>query len=85
MNRILVGIAMGGPIFVGSHAHAEDAGPEKMSKHQTIVQVVDCVKKRVALRTVSYSEAIKACKEEVKDQSAPPSDPLLASGAQAKP
>jgi hypothetical protein len=85
MNRILMGIAMGGPMFVGAQA-LPDSGRDGVSKHQTIVQIVDCVKKRVASRTVSYSEAIKACKEEAKGQAAasPPAT-LLASGADSKP
>jgi hypothetical protein len=69
MNRILAGIAMGGPMFVAAYALADDLEPGKLSRHQAIEQIVDCVKKRVALRTVSYGEAIKACKEEAKDQS----------------
>jgi hypothetical protein len=85
MNRILASIAMGGPIFVGAYALADDASPGKVSRQQAIVQIVDCVKKRVALRTVSYSDAIKACKEEVRDQSGPPApDLLLAAGEHAK-
>jgi hypothetical protein len=86
MNRILRGIAFGGSIVIGAQALADDPGQSRITKHQMIVRMVDCVKKRVATNnTVSYREAIKTCKDQVKGQTAiSPPDPLLALGTEAK-
>jgi hypothetical protein len=85
MNRILMGIAVGGPMFMSAYALAdgEQAGA---ARHQTMVQIIDCVKKRVASRTATYSEAIKACKEEAGGQAAVSrSEAVLALGVRPKP
>jgi hypothetical protein len=86
MNQVLTGIAIGGTLFVGANSLADDSGQSQITRQQMAVQILDCVKKRVATRTVSYHEAIKACKEQVRDPGAtPPPERLLASGAPDKP
>jgi hypothetical protein len=86
MNQVLTGIAIGGTLFVGAQSLADDSGQAKITSQQMIVQILDCVKKRVATRTVSYHEAVKTCKDQVRDQgAAAPPERLLASGAPDKP
>jgi hypothetical protein len=84
MNRIVMGIAMAGPMVLSTYAPADEQRAV-VGKHQMLVQLVDCVKKRVASRTASYGEAIKACREEVREQAAgSPPETLLASGVHTK-
>jgi hypothetical protein len=85
MNQLLTGIAIGGTIFAGAHSLADEV-QSTITRQQMIVQILDCVKKRVATRTVSYHEAVKTCKDEVRDPGATvPPDRLLASGTPDKP
>jgi hypothetical protein len=86
MNQVLTGIAIGGTIFIGAHSLADETRQSTIARQQMVVQILDCVKKRVATRTVSYHEAIKACKDEVRDPGATtPPERLLASGTPDKP
>jgi hypothetical protein len=84
MNRLTAGIALGGSILVSANALAADAiNQSASSKRQKIVWVAGCVRKLVSSRTVSYSDAIKTCKEQVNEPSAvSPSEPLVAATAQ---
>ena len=87
MKRFLMCITIGGAVLAGTRATmADSTDSSKITKRQMIVQVVDCVKKRASSdKTVSYREAIKACKNQVKEQNAASSDALLASGTPAIP
>jgi hypothetical protein len=78
MNRVLMLIATAGVMLVGTQAIAIDpAGHSRSSRRQ----VMDCMTKRMsANKTVSYNEAIKACKDQMKTQS-----DNLASNAPIKP
>ena len=69
MTRALTIIAFGAVILVDSQAIAVDA-PSTMSKHQMLVQVVNCMKKRMAVdKLISYSEAAQGCKNQANIQS----------------
>ncbi len=77
--QVLVSSAM---IFVVAQAHAADSS---MSKRQMIVQMVDCMKKRMSAdKSRSYNEAMKVCKEEMNKESEMPPDALVASETQPK-
>ncbi len=47
--------------------------------------MIDCVKKRVANRTVSYRDAIRACKDATNREEEDPAKSFIASDARAKP
>jgi hypothetical protein len=66
MKRVLTMITAAGVMLLGARALAADpAGHAKNSRRQ----LVGCVIKRMsASRTVSYNEATKACKEQLKPQ-----------------
>ena len=88
MNRVVTAISMIGVIFAGTQARALDSASErKTSKHQTIVQIVGCMKKRMSAdRSSSYNAAMKACKEQVNKESDDlASGALVASDTPAKP
>jgi hypothetical protein len=71
MNRLAAVIAVAGMIFVGTRALGdESANQSTMSKRHTIVQVVDCMRKRMSHdKGTSYNEARKTCKDQVARQS----------------
>jgi hypothetical protein len=88
MNRLLIGIATAGAIFVSSQALAVDSvNQSAMSKRQMIAQIVSCMKRRMsANKDSSYKEAMKACKDQLnKERDNSPSGALVASDTQAKP
>jgi hypothetical protein len=88
MNRLLTVIATTGVIFVGAQALAIDSIHQStMSKRQMIVQIVGCMKKRMAAnRSSSYNEAMKACKDQInKEGDSLTSGALVASDTPAKP
>jgi hypothetical protein len=70
MNRIVSVIALSGMIFASTRALAGDPPNQSpMSKRQMLVQVVGCMKKRMAAnRNSSYNEAMKACKEQIRKE-----------------
>jgi hypothetical protein len=81
MNRLLTAIAMAALLLVGAQAIAVDT----LTKRQMLTQVIGCMKKRMAAsRTISYNEAAKVCKDQLKqtDSSSPP---LVAADTPAKP
>jgi hypothetical protein len=87
MNRVLTAIAMTG-LLVGARALAVDSiGQSTMSKRQLIAQMVGCMRKQMsANNTISYNEAMKACKDQISKQSDnSASRTLVASDALAKP
>jgi hypothetical protein len=87
MNRVMTAISMTGVIFAGTQARAVDsATPSKTSRHQMIVQIVGCMRKRMSAdRSSSYNAAMKACKEQINRESDNlPSDALVASDTPAK-
>ena len=87
MNRLLTVIAGTGVIFVGTQALAVDPiNQSTMSKRQMIVQIVGCMKKRMAAdRSSSYNAAMKACKGEMnKERGDLSSGALVASDTPAK-
>jgi hypothetical protein len=88
MNRLLIGIATAGAIFVSSQALAVDSvNQSAMSKRQMIAQIVSCMKRRMsANKDSSYKEAMKACKDQInKERDNSPSGALVASDTHAKP
>lgn len=70
MNRIITIIAMTSVMFVGARALAVDSVSQStMSKRQLIAQMVGCMRKQMsANNTISYNEAMKACKDQISKQ-----------------
>jgi hypothetical protein len=88
MPRMLTMIAMGVVIHMGALAIADDATAQStVSKHQMIVQVVNCMKKRMSVdKEISYNAAAKVCKNQVNNQSNnSESVAVVASDSPAKP
>jgi hypothetical protein len=88
MNRVATAIALTGVMFARAPALAGDTtSPPTMSKRQMIVQIVGCMKKRMAAnRSSSYNEAMKACKDQInKEGDSLTSGALVASDTPAKP
>jgi hypothetical protein len=88
MNRLLTVIAATGVIFTSAQALAVDSVRQStMSKRQMIVQIVGCMKKRMAAdKGSSYNEAMKACKHQInKESDNLESGALVASDTPAKP
>jgi hypothetical protein len=88
MNRLVAIIALAGMIFVGTRALGdESANQSRMSKRHTVVQMVDCMKKRMSHdRGTSFNEARKTCKDQVAKQSdSASSGALVASATPPKP
>jgi hypothetical protein len=87
MNRIITVIAITSVTFVTARALADDsAGQSRMTKRQLFAQVVGCMKKRMsASNTISYNEALKVCKDQIRSQGDNPSRTLVASDASTKP
>jgi hypothetical protein len=86
MNRVLTIIAMTSAIFLSEQAFAVGSiSHPEMSRRQMIVQIVGCMKKRMAAdKAISYNEAAKACKAKITKRSDnSPSDTLVASGTPA--
>jgi len=87
MNRVVPIIALTGVLFAGAQAQAVDStGQSAISKRQMIVQVVDCMKKRMSAdKNRSYNEAMKACKDQInKEGDDLSSGALVASDTSAK-
>jgi hypothetical protein len=87
MNHVLTAIGMTG-LLIGAQALAVDStGQPTMSKRQLIAQMVGCMRKQMsANNTISYNEAMKACKDQISkqtDNSA--SRTIVASETQTKP
>jgi len=80
--RVLIGV-----MFIVAQAHAADSTSQStMSKRQMIVQMIDCMKKRMSAdKGRSYNEAMKACKDEMNRESGNlSSGALVASETQPK-
>jgi hypothetical protein len=86
MNRLLTMIVLTGAIFAGQQALADDlANPPSISKRQMISLMIDCMKKRMSAdRAISYHEAAKACKEDIRRDDNSSSSTLVAADTQAK-
>jgi len=87
MNRVVPMIALTGVMLVGAQAHAVDSASQStMNKRQMIVQMVDCMKKRMSAdKNRSYNEAMKACKDQINKESDDlSSGALVASDTSAK-
>ncbi|MHB8475725.1 MAG: hypothetical protein ACYDBZ_05495 [Steroidobacteraceae bacterium] len=71
MNRVMPIIALSGVMFAGAQAHAVDSTSQStLSKRQMIVQMVDCMKKRMSAdKSRSYNEAMKTCKDRINKES----------------
>jgi hypothetical protein len=88
MTRVMRMIAIGLVMLMHAQAIAADAvGQATISKRQMVVQVVDCMKKRMsANKAISYNAAAKVCKNQVDNQSSSSeSVALVASDSAAKP
>ena len=88
VNLAATVIVLAGVIFAGAPANADDSTTQRtMSKRQTIVQMVGCMRKRMsANQSHSYNDAMKACKEQLSQEvDNSPSGALVASDAPRKP
>jgi hypothetical protein len=88
MNRPVAVVVVAGMMFVGTRALGdESASQSRISKRHTVVQVVDCMKKRMSHdQGTSYNEARKTCKDQIAKQSDnTPSGALVASATPLKP
>jgi hypothetical protein len=70
-RRIATGVIIGG-IFMGVHVFADTPQPSVPTQRQMIEQIIACVRKRVATSTVSYRDAIRACKDAARDEADTP-------------
>jgi hypothetical protein len=80
--------AIGVATLVGARALAVDAtGQSTVSKRQMIVQVTNCMRKRMSVdKEISYNAAAKICKNQVNNRSSNSvAVAVLAPGAPAKP
>ena len=87
MNRVVPIVALTGVMFVGAQAQAVDSTSQSTtSKRQMIVQIVDCMKKRMSAdKSRSYNEAMKVCKDRMNKESDDlSSGALVASDTSAK-
>ena len=85
MNRMVTVIAMAGLLLVGGAGGCRGPGQPALTRRQMLTQVIGCMKKRMsASRTISYNEAAKVCKDQLK-QSDSSSAPLVAADTPAKP
>ena len=83
---IATGVVIGGVTCINSLALAADPTQRSFAgKRQAVEQMIDCVKKRVATRTVSYRDAIRACKDAANKVDEDAAKSLIASDARAKP
>lgn len=87
MNRVLTVITIACVMLIGARARADDSvSHSTMSKRQLIAQMIGCMRKQMsASKTISYHEAMKACKDQINmqnDNSA--SRTLVASDTPAK-
>ena len=82
---IATGVIIGAVTCIISLALAADPTQRSFAgKRQAAEQMIDCVKKRVATRTVSYRDAIRACKDAANKEDEDAANALIASDARAK-
>jgi hypothetical protein len=85
MKHVVTAIAMAGLFLGAAQALAVDTGQPALSKRQMLTQIIGCMKKRMAAsRTISYNEAAKGCRDQLK-QNDSSSGPLVAADTPAKP
>jgi len=87
MTRALALIAALLALGIGAPDMAADAGNHpSLSKHQIVAQIIACMKKRMAAdQKISYNEAARSCKEQVRRQiEGSVSGPLVAADNPAK-
>lgn len=85
MNRMVTVVAMTGLLLMAVQAFAVDTGQPALTRRQMLTQIIGCMKKRMsASRTISYNQAARACKDELK-QGDSSSGPLVAADTPAKP
>ena len=87
MKRLSVVIATTCALLAGVQALGADWKAQSFSaRRQTVVQVIDCMKKRMAGdRLISYNEAARFCRDQVNKQLAgPTSGPLVAAAPAPK-
>jgi hypothetical protein len=88
VNLAATGIVLTGVILAGAPANADDAASQRtIAKRQTIVQMVGCMRKRMAAsQSRSYNDAMKACKDQLsKESDNSPPGALVASDSPPKP
>ncbi len=82
-TRLVTVVAMTGLLLVTMQASAVDTGQPALTRRQMLTQIVGCMKKRMsASRTISYNQAARACKDELKQNDG---SPLVAADTPAKP
>ena len=85
MNRMVTVVAMAGLLLVAVQVFAVDPGQPALTRRQMVTQIIGCMKKRMsASRTISYNQAAKGCKDELK-QGDGSSGPLVAADTPSKP
>ena len=87
LTRLVTVFALIGSPFVFTQTRAADASAQpKMNRHQA-VQVIDCMRKRMAAsRGSSFNEVRKVCKDEVAVESENASTtPMVASATLTQP
>ncbi len=87
MKRPTTILAVGVAVLAAAQAPAADWKGQPLSvKRQMVIQVIGCMKKRMAAdRLVSYNQAAKECREEVAAQLEKASaGPLVAADAPVK-
>jgi hypothetical protein len=80
MKCTTVSILVSSTVMLAAQCRASDTQEQSQDdKRQRIVQLVHCVRQRVADQGVSYRAAIKSCKEQGAEKTVnPPSEELLA-------
>jgi hypothetical protein len=86
MKRMVTVIAMAGLLCVAAQMLAVEAiGQSALTKRQMLSQIIGCMKKRMSeSHTISYNQAAKVCRDQLKQSDNPASGPLVASDT-AKP
>jgi hypothetical protein len=82
---IATGVIIGGVCIISLALAADPTQRSFAGKRQAVEQMIDCVKKRVATRTVSYRDAIRACKDAANKDDEGAANSLIASDARDKP
>jgi hypothetical protein len=80
-------LAISSMACLGAQAPAISVQPSPATRHQMIVKLTDCMRKRMSAdRVVSYSEAGKTCREQLRKQRDPAApNTLVATGSIPKP
>jgi hypothetical protein len=71
--------------FAGMQAMGGSVQPPPTERHQMMLETTDCMRRRMSAdKVVSYNEAAKTCREQIRKQHAQPA-PLVAAGNPRRP